>query len=157
MKKYVVAAESALAISEKKDQDRDEIFGAFQELIEQIVEWKSGAINLKLEVKKSDNELKNLMIGTALGAMIGVNLKEKETNTSVENNNQTLDYVLKANNEKKSFHITDVSLSNVGYPCSIQVDGNKVVSYDLETLEESLGKLIASVHVGDIFRRILSK
>lgn len=155
MKKYVAAAESALQVSEKKDQDREEIFKALHELIDEITEWKNGAIVLRIKVKKSSIELNNEFIGTALGNMIGLNLKNQFADKSVENNNKTLDYVLTAGNKVDTYDITDISLSNLGYPCSIYVDGNKVTSYDLNTFEESLGNLISSVHVGDIFRKLL--
>lgn len=153
MKNYISAAESAISVSEKKDADRAEIFEALNALIDEINQWKEGKITLKLEIKRSNEDVKNRVVGTALGKMLGLDLPESTESVA---NNSTLDYVLKAINTDKNFQVTEINLSKAGYPCSIYIDGNKETSYDRGSFEYSLEKLMSSVHVGDIFRKLLN-
>ncbi|KAF1026895.1 MAG: hypothetical protein GAK29_00979 [Acinetobacter bereziniae] len=155
MKNYITAAESAITVSEKKDADRAEIFEALKVLISEINQWKEGKITLKLEIKRSNEEIKNRVVGTALGKMLGLDLPE--STESVGNNNSTLDYVLKAMNSEKTYQVTEINLSKSGYPCSIYIDGNKETSNDVFAFEQSLQNLMSSVHVGDIFRKLLNQ
>ena len=55
------------------------------------------------------------------------------------------------------FDITILVISPDGFPCEMNVNGNKLISHDAESLLEQFKPLLSSAFVGDKIRKLMKK
>lgn len=55
------------------------------------------------------------------------------------------------------YQLTNVSFSNDGYPCTIELEGNKYDAFDKNSLEENLKTLLSTASTGESIFKLLNQ
>ncbi|WP_044099905.1 hypothetical protein [Acinetobacter pittii] len=143
-----LAVEEGMQSSVTRDKSIEEIDNVLFE-VDQAVKK---ATNNKVEFgwrKKGFNTL-GLLTGLTSLPITDVKIESQEPESRVL-------YVSATDDKTQRFDITILVISPDGFPCEMNVKGNKLISHDAESLLEQFKPLLSSAFVGDKIRKLMKK
>lgn len=160
--KFGTAFFKGIKVSEKKQNQRKEIFSLISLMSKDVQEASENRIRVEIikdidYIEDDDNQFFGVVAAIARTTRRPPP-SYVDTIKSLNKNDikpDHLNYVLVTKNDKNKIKLTDFTLDPAGYPCRFKVDGNILISNDRYSLESNLTKLLSSAFAGDCFRRLL--
>lgn len=92
---------------------------------------------------------------TTLGALASITIPVTDVKIESNEPESRVLYVALSKDSSQKFDLTVLVISSDGFPCEMNVNGNKLISHDAESLLEQFQLLLSSAFVGDKIRRLI--
>lgn len=90
-----------------------------------------------------------------LGLLTGLTIPITDVKIESQEPESRVLYVSAIDDKSQKFDLTILVISPDGFPCEMNVNGNKLISHDAESLLEQFKPLLSSAFVGDKIRRLM--
>lgn len=143
------AFKAGLKASEDKAKNLSSIDNVIQRVDSEISEITNNIISIKYKSPTKINPLAVFGAATigALNSQVFIDQPKDEMPKT------KAIYAVNRNGDEELLSV--VELSSDGYPCTIYLDGNKLIAFDEISFASNLSELISSSTIGDKFQRLL--
>ncbi|MBE4724575.1 hypothetical protein IHV21_20470 [Acinetobacter baumannii] len=143
------ALKAGLQASENKSKNLSSI----NEVIEKLKLEISQATDNKISIQYKSPAKRNPL---AAFGVLGSALSSLEINEKPKDEKPKDKAIYAVNSEGDEELLSIVEIGSEGYPCTIFLDGNKLIALDKMSFESNLSELISSATIGDKFQRLLN-
>lgn len=140
---------AGLEASENKANNLSSIHEVIAKLQLDISQATDKKISIQYKSPAKRNHLAAFALATHTLGMLEVN----DTPKSEKPKNQAI-YAVNSIGDEELLSI--VEIGSEGYPCTIFLDGNKLIALDKMSFESNISELISSATIGDKFQRLLN-
>lgn len=140
---------TGLEASKKKAENLSSIKEVIQKLQVEIAQATENKISIQYKSPTKVNHL-------AVLGVVGDTLRSLELNDKPKDEKPKNQAIYAINSKGDEELLSIIELGSEGYPCTIYLDGNKLIALDKTSFEGNLFELIASATIGDKFQRLLS-
>lgn len=92
-----------------------------------------------------------------LGALANISFNLTDVNIEQISKQERVIYIKLESDASKSHDLTLLIIQPDGFPCEMNVNGNKLIAHDIEALGEGLESLLGSVFFGQKVRNLLNE
>lgn len=142
---------TGIQASEHKAKNLSDIEDVIKNLSEAIKDITTNKISISYKSSRK-NSIGSTLAAITMASAIGLELNETPKNEKPENK-----AIYAINSQGNEELLTPVELGNEGFPCTIYIDGNKLIAMDKQSLEENISQMLSSATIGDKFQRLLNK
>lgn len=146
---FGLALQAGLKASESKAKNLASIQDVIHRLKLEIMQATDNKISIEYKSPTKRNHLAAFVMATQTIGMLEMNDSPK----SEKPKNQAI-YATNSMGDEELLSI--VEIGSEGYPCTIYLDGNKLIALDTNSFESNLSELISSADIGDKFQRLLN-
>ena len=140
---------AGLEASKKKAENLSSINEVIQKLKVEISQATDNKISIQFKSPTKRNHLATFhMLASTLST---IDINDRPKNEKPED--QAIYAVNSIGNEEL---LSIVEIGSEGYPCTIFLDGNKLIALDRISFESNISELISSATIGDKFDRLLN-
>ena len=143
------ALKAGLQASENKSKNLSSI----EEVIEKLKLEISLATDNKISIQYKSPTKRNHL---ATFSVLASTLSALEINDKPKDEKPKDKAIYAVNSEGDEELLSIVEIGSEGYPCTIFLDGNKLIALDKMSFESNLSELISSATIGDKFQRLLN-
>ena len=136
-------------ISASKDKDR--IIREINDLFIETNELLRDITSDKMEFKWRPYSL------NTIGVLANIKIPVYDVDIKQPTSEKRVLYICRADKPEIREDLTVLEIHINGFPCSMNVNGNKLIANDIEALKENFGELFSSSDFGDKLRKLDEK
>lgn len=132
-------------------KDKETIIGEINSLLEETDKLLKDVTGGEVEFKWRKYEL------NTLGIIANIALPIYAVDIKQPTNEKRVLYICRTADSKIREDLTILEIDIDGFPCSMNVNGNKLIANNIEALKENFGELFSSSDFGDKLRNLQEK